>query len=125
MKKLKLKNLLNENIKPAQIKPGYMYLAKFESDEPGKWYNSKEICIAKDSKEIAFFLIDEYPDYDKDNMRKILSVKGGIGKVLDKADEIDQNIQDQIVITSILKDGTLETELGTKKEIIRETGKFK
>ena len=124
-KQLKLKTLLTESLKPAQIKPGYIYLARFESDQPGEWFKSKEICIAKDRTDIAFFLIDEYPDFDKNNMKRILSIKGNVGKILDKAYEIDDGIHDQIIITNILKDGTLETELGGKKEILKQVGQFK
>jgi len=124
MKQIKLKSLLSEAIKPAQIKPGYVYLARFESDEPGEWFKSKEICIAKDKTDIAFFVIDEYPNFNKDNMRKILSIKGGVGKIIDNAYEIDEGIHDQIIITNIMKDGTLETELGGKKEILKQLKKF-
>jgi hypothetical protein len=124
-----MKNLIKEEktIDPKTVKPGYVYLTKVEdlfASKAGEFFDGKELCIANDKKDIAFFLIDEYKNYNKDNMKKILKLKGKIVDIFDQMFDIDQQIHEMSVLNTIKKDGSLETEQGGKVWIVKELKKI-
>lgn len=116
-------SLLKENIDPKTIKPGNIYLTRVPNlfDE-GKFVEGKELCVYKGTKEVHFFLVDEYPNYSKSNMKKILNLTPK--QYLDgKAFDIDEEIYDQIVVNWIKK-GKLEAEDGSEVVVLKQIGKI-
>jgi len=123
---MKLQSLIKEEktINPKQIKPGNIYLTKVEDifNGNGKFVEGKELCVFKTPLEAHFFLVDEYPNYSKSNMKKILNLTPK-QYVDGQGYEIDEEIYDNIVVNWI-KNGKLEAEDGSEVVILKQIGKI-